>query len=242
MTGWVTLAHGLGGHAGEPLAPAAAVALALGAALPPLALGLWLARRLGSRAADPLWRGAAGGALLFLFFDLLLLSANLGMGLSNPPVQLGLLALWCLGLLAPAAWAGGAPAWGWAAGVGLHTLGEGLVMGYNLTLGLESALRFWPLLSFGLHKVAEGFTVGLLMRPRDRVWLLAAVAGLPAAAGALLGTFGAPGLLGNFIYAAGAGALAWVLTRFLAPGGRRHAAGMAAGLVVLYLAGWLHEF
>lgn len=241
MTGWITLAHGLGGHAGEPLAPAAALLLALAAALPPLALGMALARRAGARAGDPLVRGAAGGALLFLFFDQLLLAANLGLGLGNPPVQLGLLALFCLGLLVPAAWANGAPAWGWAFGVGLHTLGEGLVMGYNLTLGLESALRLLPLVSFLLHKVAEGLTVGLLARPGQRLLPLAAMAGLPALAGALLGTLRAPGLLGNFIYAAGAGALAWALTHFLPSGGRRHAAGMALGLVTMYLAGWLHE-
>ncbi len=243
MTGpIIILAHGLGGHAGEPLSAVAALGLAVAAALPPLALGLWLARSMAARAVDPLVRGMAGGALLFLFLDLALLSANLGMGLGNVPLQLALVAMFGLGLLGPARWAEQAPAWGWAVGVGLHTLGEGLVMGYNLSHGLESALRVLPLLSFVLHKVAEGWTMGLLMRPQDRLLPLALAAGLPIAIGALLGTWKAPGLVGNFIYAAGTGALAWALTHFLAPGGRRHATGMVLGLVVLYLVGWLHEF
>ena len=94
----------------------------------------------------------------------------------------------------------------------LHSLGEGVIMGYNLHQGLGVALHLFPLISFTLHKVGEGWVAGIL--PGSSDWMLmGALVSLPAFGGAAVGWLGGMSLISSFAYAAGAGVLAGTLPR-----------------------------
>lgn len=244
------------------LSPVAAVALGASAAFFPVLAGLLMALRSyrWSGRARALLDGAVAGALLFLFLDFMSLTANLGIGLRELAGQALFITLFVAGMIGLAAseagWRGAGAAaadrrvaYLWALGIGFHTLGEGLIMGYNLHLGLGAALRFLPLLSFMLHKLAEGVSVAALIggeRPTLRSLVgMSLVAGLPAVPGVLMGFLGAPGAISNYFYALGAGALVYVLPKvFRVRAGKPEVAGyvgVAGGLIFMYLAALLHE-
>jgi zinc transporter ZupT len=129
------------------------------------------------------------------------------------------------------------------------SLGEGVIMGYNLTQGLGVALQPLPILSFALHKVVEGTTAGLLARdsswPALGLWLTA-IAGLPGLVGLLVGFAGLPGSVSTIAYALGAGTLLFVLPKFLTSRSDRdwiwsQSLGVGLGFLFMYLAALLHE-
>lgn len=240
------------------LAPAAgAFAIGLVAGAVPFGVGAALSGR---------WRapGVAAGIALFLFVDWFALSAGLGAGLRAVGVRTALLGILvagaALGLLAirrgagpalagtPGLWVAGGAALAWTAGAGLHGLGEGVILGRNLHLDPADVFRAFPVASFLLHKLLEGAGAGLLAPPRlpaPIISRLALVVGLPLGLGALAGHAMLPGILGLLAFAAGAGVLLPLWPALAAEGGRRPAtwtAGALAGLLLMYLAGLLHEW
>lgn len=105
-----------------------------------------------------------------------------------------------------------------ALGIGLHNLGEGLVIGAAYALG-SLALGTSLILGFSIHNVTEGpAIVAPLARKGARLPLarylgLAALAGLPTIAGAWLGAFTGGGLLPVVFFGLGAGAILVVLVQ-----------------------------
>ncbi|HEX6989522.1 MAG TPA: hypothetical protein VF282_08640 [Bacillota bacterium] len=223
----------------------------------PTLLGIFLAPALArlestERAAVD---GLIFGALLFLFADFLSLTANLGVGAADLAWRGALLLAFAGGMAAFAGlerWGGASPSrlavW-WALGVGLHSLAEGIVVGNNLTLGLDQAFRPLPLLSFVLHKLVEGVSVAALLA-RGRLTmlplpvLLASVAALPLTAGGLLGAARLGSEASSIFYALGAGSVAFILPAFAASRSRQPAAWTAAGaagFLFIAVAALLHE-
>lgn len=230
---------------------------AVGLGLLPLVLGLLLASPL--RRLDAPRRGAASGlafgALLFLFGDFFTLSGNLGAGVADLAWRATLAGTFGLALAGlTAAGAHAAPlrrAALWMVGVGLHGLGEGIIAGYNLTLGLAEAWNAPALLSFGLHKLAEGAVAAVLLAGAGGPALdgpklagLALIGSLPLAAGGLLGLQRVPAALANPAFAFGAGAVAYALALTAAGHGqapRAWAVAAALGYLVMVAFGLLHE-
>lgn len=230
--------------------PAIVVTLtALGVAASILA-GILLTRALTTADMRSFAGAAAFGALLFLFFDLVKETASLGQGLVQKPLyQAALLASFAFGLLLiPALSRGGDKSphvfWLWALGIGAHGAGEAWIVGTEaLTADITAPFQA---ASFLVHKVVEGFTIPLvagIVATRQRSIgasaLLALIALAAAAAGYVLG----PGRAPLFLFAIGAGAASYALLRLATrfPHDTRHAAAAAIGLILVYVAGLLHE-
>ena len=138
-----------------------------------------------------------------------------------------------------------------AAGIGLHNFGEGLAVGAALAAG-EVALGTFLILGFMLHNTTEGLAiVAPLSAERQRpaflhfVWM-GALAGLPTVAGAWLGGFAFAPSWAALAFGVAAGAIAQViwavgktLPREHGLGSPMGAAGLVAGLVVMYTTGLL---
>ena len=138
-----------------------------------------------------------------------------------------------------------------AAGIGLHNFGEGLAVGAALAAG-EVALGTFLILGFMLHNTTEGLAiVAPLSAERQRpaflhfVWM-GALAGLPTVAGAWLGGFAFAPSWAALAFGVAAGAIAQViwavgktLPREHGLGSPMGAAGLVAGLVVMYATGLL---
>ena len=136
-----------------------------------------------------------------------------------------------------------------AAGIGLHNMGEGLAVGAALAAG-EVALGTFLVLGFMLHNTTEGLAIVSPLgaertRPRlSHFVALGAIAGAPTIAGAWLGGYAFSPAWGALAFGVAAGAIAqviWAVARTLpaehrlgAPVG---AAGLVAGLVVMYATG-----
>ena len=131
-----------------------------------------------------------------------------------------------------------------AVAIGLHNLGEGLVIGSAFAFG-SLALGTTLIVGFALHNVTEGpaivspLTKGGAL-PWGRFLLLAALAGVPTVLGAWLGAFASTTLLGVAFFGLGAGAIVVVLVQ-VAGAMRRDAplmtplnmAGFALGFLVM---------
>lgn len=134
-----------------------------------------------------------------------------------------------------------------ALGIGLHNLGEGLVVGAALSTG-AAALATFLLVGFVIHNVSEGFGIAAPMvgeRPRWYVFVgLAALAGLPALVGVLFGAQAVSPYWGALCFGIGAGAIAQVVFEVTALVARRSGAetlgrpavlgGFVAGLAIMY--------
>lgn len=138
-----------------------------------------------------------------------------------------------------------------AAAVGLHNLGEGLVIGAAYSTG-EIALGTFLVLGFLLHNTTEGLAIVAPVaaeRPTLRqLALLGLLAGAPTILGAWIGGFSYSPVQTTLFFAIGAGAIAqvvWELWKLFArrtEGGLAvplNAAGVLAGLAVMYLTGLL---
>jgi zinc transporter, ZIP family len=102
-----------------------------------------------------------------------------------------------------------------AVGIGLHNLGEGLVVGSAFALG-SLALGSALVIGFALHNVTEGPAIVSPLAKGERLGparfvALAALAGLPTVAGAWLGAFAGGGVLPVVFFGLGAGAILVVL-------------------------------
>jgi zinc transporter ZupT len=136
-----------------------------------------------------------------------------------------------------------------ALGIGLHNLGEGLVIGTAYSTG-EIALGTFLVIGFLLHNTTEGLGIVAPLaastpRVRDLV-VLGAVAGVPTIAGAWIGGFTYSPILTTLFFAIGAGAILqviwelWKLFARRAEGGLTrplNAAGLLAGMLIMYATG-----
>jgi ZIP family zinc transporter len=197
------------------------------------------------------------GLLLYLFVD------TIGEGLELGAEALGRLrgttvvwvaaGLTLIALLAVGRRGGKAPegirlAFFIALGIGLHNLGEGLVVGAALATG-AAALATFLVVGFIIHNVTEGIGIAAPLAAGERPSLaalagLAGLAGLPAVVGVLLGTGAVNPYWAALCFGVGAGAILQVVIEvasfmvrqgggkaLVAPAG---AAGIVAGLVVMY--------
>lgn len=204
------------------------ILMAFGAGFLPMLAGyftyLLMQRFLAKREMSTLITdGISLGILVFLIFDYLNLTAFLGL---NSPSFLSMIAL-----LAVAVFVFLAFVWVvnddnssktlyllWAIGLGFHSFSEGIIMGYNFHLDLSLILRFFPALSFLMHKFAEGVTGAALIHRREAVsWkyllLYAVISGLTIIPGVLVGFFitADTGSFINYFYAASFGSILFIL-------------------------------
>jgi zinc transporter ZupT len=234
----------------------------------PVYLGLlWLPflRRLEPRWRDVLVAVTAG-ILLFLGVDVMkealevagrIPSLFQGVALAAIGLTLGVLGLAAVGRAAGADAEGvqgeagrRALAYLVALGIGLHNMGEGLAIGTAYVRG-EMALGALLVVGFTLHNATEGFGI-VAPISRDRpalrhlLWM-GALAGLPTIAGTLLGGFTYFDPLAVLFFALGGGAIFYVIgilarllhRGFTGTGALSQAAGVAAGLLVMYGTGLL---
>jgi zinc transporter, ZIP family len=136
-----------------------------------------------------------------------------------------------------------------AIGIGLHNLGEGLAIGSAYAIG-SLALGAALVVGFALHNTTEGLAIVAPVaaaRPNPRrLVALGLIAGAPAIVGAWIGASAFHPTLAAFLLGLGAGAIARVVVQ-LAPSLRGErggldgvgAAGLAAGLLVMYATGLL---
>lgn len=137
-----------------------------------------------------------------------------------------------------------------ALGIGIHAMGEGMIIGNNLAgqVTIEDFPTIIQGLSFAIHKFLEGFTIAVFFG--QKAWMkkttaCTLLAGLPFLVGMPLGLFTYPAILANFLFAAGAGAAVFVitqLTRFLQLKNDRYriVLGFLVGFVLVYFASLIH--
>ena len=138
-----------------------------------------------------------------------------------------------------------------AIGIGLHNLGEGLAIGAAYSTG-AIALGTFLVIGFLLHNTTEG--LGILApiateRPSiARLVMLGAIAGVPTVLGAWIGAFTYSPVWTTLFFAVGAGAIVQVVWELIKMFTRRsegglavplNAAGVMAGLLIMYVTGLL---
>ena len=137
-----------------------------------------------------------------------------------------------------------------AIGIGLHNLGEGLVIGSAYAVG-SLALGAALVIGFAIHNTTEGLAIVAPVaesKPRvRRLALLGLIAGAPAILGAWIGASAFEPSLAAFMFGLGVGAIARVVVQ-IAPqvrdgsGRLLHplaAGGLIAGLALMYVTGLL---
>ena len=225
----------------------------------PIVLGLFAypAMRSFGPAAMTFVLALTVGLLLFLFVDTL--SEGLEKGaealdrLRGTTVVFVAAALTALALLAIGRRGGRAPeglrlAFFIALGIGLHNLGEGLVVGAALAAGAASLATFL-VVGFVIHNVTEGVGIAAPLVSAERPSLaafagLAILAGLPATFGVVLGTQAISPYWMAVCFGIGAGAILQVVIEVGAFLMRREgtsalvrpagAGGIIAGLAIMY--------
>lgn len=136
-----------------------------------------------------------------------------------------------------------------AIGIGLHNLGEGLVVGAAISMG-EAALGSFLIIGFVLHNVTEGIGIAAPVagdKPTfSRFALFTLVAGGPAVLGTWMGAFAYSPFWAVLFFAVGAGAILQVIVEvgnLLRRRAEREghalvdwpgATGLAAGIVIMY--------
>lgn len=198
------------------------------------------------------------GLLLYLFVDTLIEGLEFGAetlgrlrGTTVVWISMGLtvMALLALGRRDGKAPEGVRLAFFIALGIGLHNLGEGLVVGAALATG-AAALATFLVVGFVIHNVTEGIGIAAPLASTDKRPTLAAffglaiLAGLPAVAGVLLGTGAVSPYWAALSFGIGAGAILQVVIEvsalmvrqgganaLTAPSG---ASGVITGLLVMY--------
>ncbi len=144
-----------------------------------------------------------------------------------------------------------------ALGIGLHNLGEGLVIGASFAAG-EAALASFLVVGFTLHNITEGVGIAAPLverRPGLATFAgLAALAGLPAVVGTWGGAFAFSPHWAALCFGVGAGAILQVVVEvglYLHRTARRAGEswlsgtalfGFAAGLAVMYATAMLVRF
>jgi len=242
------------------IADAAAVTLiSLFSGTIPLFLGLFAAR-LASSSKKFFANYAAAlsvGILLQIFFELLQETAGLQQASQDLLQKALTVILFLCGLVAinfrpmnkRNALVASTVGFGWAVGIGFHGFGEGIVIGYGFILGSAEYANLNQILSFGLHKIAEGFTLGALLvfarNKLDEWWKAGLIASVPVGVGGALGFSSNLALsLSTYTFALGAGFTAYILTAFsgkIPPQNRVAYFAVAVGFLIMYLAGLLHQ-
>ena len=135
-----------------------------------------------------------------------------------------------------------------AVGIGLHNFGEGLAVGAAIATG-AAALATFLVIGFVIHNVTEGVGIAAPLATATRPPLatfvgLAALAGLPAVAGVVLGTAAVSPYWTAIAFGIGAGAILQVIIEVGAYLARRDGAaafagpagagGVVAGLLIMY--------
>ena len=119
------------------------------------------------RPATAFPNGIAIGVILFLFYDYLSLTTLLGLGGSNYVREILLLSSFILTffivLKVSNKWNGPHIAILWVVFLGIHSVAEGIIMGFNYLQGLNIILQPLPILSFIIHKIGEGFVGAMLI-------------------------------------------------------------------------------
>ena len=234
----------------------------------PVALGmLWYPFM---RQVDRKWMNAilalTIGLLIFLFVDTVLEALELaaeapGVFQGVPVVFFGI--LFSLGLLLSVGRSGRMKSpLGIAAmialGIGLHNLGEGLAIGAAFATG-AAALGSFLVVGFTLHNITEGVGIAAPLlrgdRPALRTFLLLALlAGAPAILGTWIGSLAFSPFLAALFLSLGAGAILQVtyeVGRLLVRDAQRenrpalswlNFAGLAAGILIMYLTAFLVKF
>jgi zinc transporter ZupT len=135
-----------------------------------------------------------------------------------------------------------------AFGIGIHNFGEGLAVGAALASG-AAALATFLVVGFAIHNVSEGFAISAPLagaNPGPATFVaLAALAGLPAVPGVMLGAAAFSPYWTALCFGIGAGAILQViievgglLVRRSPPSGAITVAkllGATAGLAIMYL-------
>lgn len=145
-----------------------------------------------------------------------------------------------------------------ALGIGLHNFGEGLAIGAAFAVG-AAALGSFLVIGFTLHNITEGVGIAAPMvrgeTPKLRTFLLLAIlAGAPAILGTWIGGFAFSPVLAVIFLSLGAGAILqviWEVSKLLVRDAQRQGhpvfswlnfAGLAAGILVMYLTAFLVKF
>lgn len=204
------------------------------------------------------------GLLVFLFVDTVLEAAEISAALPGvfqgiPLIVFGV--LFSLGvLIAISQRQGGSPtavATFIALGIGLHNLGEGLAIGAAFATG-AAALGSFLVIGFTLHNITEGVGIAAPLtreNPRLRTFvLLAILAGAPAMLGTWIGGFAFDPFLAVLFLSLGAGAILqviWEVGKLLQQDAQKRGdtavswlnfAGLAAGIVIMYVTAFLVKF
>jgi len=137
-----------------------------------------------------------------------------------------------------------------AIGIGLHNMGEGLLIGSAYAIG-SLALGAALVVGFAIHNTTEGLAIVAPVadgHPRLRkLALFGLIAGAPAILGAWIGASAFDASLAAFMFGLGVGAIARVVVQ-IAPQVRDRAGrllhplaagGLAAGLALMYVTGLL---
>jgi len=231
----------------------------------PVALGMMtlpVLRRMGSEGIV-FAMALTIGLLAFLLVDTL--SEGLELAASAASAYQGDVAVWLaaaltfLGLTAVSRRsnlpAGGAALATWLAlGIGFHNFGEGLSIGVALSVG-NAALGSLLIVGFTVHNLTEGVAIVAPVTKRNVSLLMlagwAALAGLPAVAGAWIGAFTFVPHWGAVFFGIAAGAILQVMIEVgrtiwpLRGAGRENAsagtafAGFGAGVLVMYATAFL---
>ena len=208
--------------------------------------------------------GIAFGSMAFFIIDLFEGASGLGVDFGNRalPIQTGLLTSFGISIFA-LTFLGATTQKGlnvnhekiaylFAVGIGLHGFAEGVVMGHGLSSGYGFTLaeRALQTLSFMLHKGAEGLTISIpLMFAASRssrpLFYSGLIGGLPLVLGTGLGIVGLSGSAASYAFAAGAGAVTYILYRIVQMSGASHLEkgfplGILIGVLYIYFAGVIH--
>ena len=245
--------------------PLTAPAVVVAAAVIPAYIGLFMALLMARKIGDGFNKYAASvasGISFALFFDLVADASGLGLNLASRVsiTQAIFIASFLVGILLlftlDARTSNGVSVPTFlvyiiSLGLGFHSIAEGIVIGYDIrTTGFsDDVSTIVQGLSFALHKAAEGFVIGSFFTRQSKLSngiFAGAIASLPGVLGASLGVFGIPGIVSSYLFAMGAGATIFMITKLIpvAVSGRSNitvAIGMALGYLFIYGAGLIHN-
>ena len=220
-------------------------------------------------------QGLAIGIVVFLFYDFLSLSSFLGIHTANIFDILLLLGVFLFifmlfTFLEDSKRMTDATNF-WLAGIMLHAIAEGIIMGHNFTFGVTVLFDIFAILGFLLHKFAEGMTLVILFRLQDleqkdtekqndlinpeRTKLsylakLAFVAGIPTFVGMIIaaislqGNTGFNDIIQPILYAVSLGVIIFSLPAFMnikLENRSKSRLWILIGFMILYFGGLLHE-
>jgi zinc transporter ZupT len=211
----------------------------------PLLIGILFAKKVTGRI---LFTGFIIGSLFFLFFDLLKQTSGLSEARINNIIDITNY----IGIFLPLIISKGESpniyiAYTWALlGVGFHSFGEGTIIAYDFLTG-ETLISLTQVISFSLHKFAEGFAIGILLYEISKEIKDTLVCFLLATIPFILGLTSAfyypTAELATVFFAIASGSTVFLLAYFLAKTriNERLILGIIFGLSFIFFAGVLHS-